>query len=65
MNKLKQLPQKFYSPTPKKWRRIGDGLLAASTMLTAYTIGEEMKTLSLIFLVVGAAGKFLTNFFSE
>ena len=65
MAQLKDFPQNYYAPTPRKWQRIGDGLLAISTMMTAYTIGEDMKTLSLIFLFVGAIGKFITNFFKE
>lgn len=59
------LLNKYNAPTPKKMRRIGDGLLAVSTMMTAYTIGEEMKVLSLVFLFVGAAGKFITNFWAS
>lgn len=65
MNKMKKIPGQYYQPTPKKWRRIGDGLLAVSTMMTAYTIGEDMKVLSLVFLFIGAIGKFITNFFTE
>ena len=65
MTGLKRFPQKFYEPTPIMWRRIGDGLLAVSTMMTAYTIGEDLKTLSLIFLFVGAIGKFITNLATE
>lgn len=56
---------KYYSPTPKKWRKLGDSLLAVSTMVTTYAIAEEMKTLSLIALGIGVIGKFLTNFFTE
>lgn len=56
---------KYYSPTPKKWRKLGDSLLAVSTMVTTYAIAEEMKALSLIALGIGVIGKFLTNFFTE
>jgi hypothetical protein len=56
---------KYYSPTPKKWRKLGDSLLAVSTMVTTYAIAEDMKTFSLIALGIGVVGKFLTNFFTE
>lgn len=57
--------KKYYLPTPAKWRKLGDALLAVSTMLSTYAIVEEMKWLALGTVIVGAAGKFLTNFFSE
>jgi hypothetical protein len=56
---------RYYSPTPKKWRKLGDSLLAVSTMVTTYAIAEDMKTFSLIALGIGVVGKFLTNFFTE
>ena len=55
----------YWAPTPKKWRKIGDALLAialyAQTQeaLTGYS--HAMQIIS----IVGLAGKFLTNFFAE
>ena len=53
------------SPTPKKWRKIGDALLATSTTITSFAIYEDAKAVAIVALVLGSLGKFLTNFFSE
>ena len=54
----------YNKPTPKKLRRLGDGLLLASTLIT----NELMLTspaVASISLICGTIGKFLTNFFSH
>lgn len=57
--------KKFYSPTPLKWRKLGDALLAVSTTITGYAIADDWsKYISLSALGLGVIGKFLTNFFS-
>lgn len=67
----------FYAaPTPKCMRKLGDALLAAGTVIAVggiwqfdtlkeiFTAGEiKMMIGGSIFL--GAAGKFITNFFKE
>jgi hypothetical protein len=63
MAELKQ--KKYYKPTPKKLRKLGDALLGASTTITGYAIYEEMKWLALTALGLGVLGKFMTNFFSD
>jgi len=61
MKKIKN----FYSSTSVIGKKIGDGLLAAGTTLTAYAVVEEMKTLALVALFVTVAGKFATNLFDK
>lgn len=57
---------KHYSkPTPKKWRKLGDSLLAASVFATTFTMIMKYEYLSIGIVIVGVIGKFLTNFFSE
>lgn len=57
---------KYQKPTPKKWRRLGDSLLAVSAFIVAFTIGKDgMEWLEYTALAVGVAGKFMTNFFAE
>lgn len=70
------LMKNYYAPTPKKWRKIGDAILAVGTFVTAggliafeelekiYT-PKELKIIIGISLVLGVVGKFLTNFFKE
>lgn len=62
---MKNLGQLYSSPTPKKWRKIGDALLATSTTITSFAIYEDAKAVAIAALVLGSLGKFLTNFFSE
>ena len=61
--KLKFGLGEYDKPTPKKLRRLGDGLLLASSLIT----NELMLTspaVASISLIIGTIGKFLTNFFS-
>jgi hypothetical protein len=56
---------RYYRPTPKKWRQLGDGLLAFSMFVSGYAVIEEMKYVTLGSIAIGGIGKFLTNFFTE
>jgi hypothetical protein len=62
---LTKMKQDYYSPTPKKWRKLGDALLGVSTTITGFAIYENEKWIALTALVLGVIGKFLTNFFGE
>lgn len=55
----------YFKPTPKKWRKLGDALLGVSTTITTYAIVEDYKWIALTSVLLGAIGKFLTNFFGE
>lgn len=59
------IKDKYYAPTPAKWRKLGDALLGVSTTITGYAIYEEVKWIALTALAIGVVGKFLSNFFSE
>jgi hypothetical protein len=50
-------------PTPTKFRRIGDGLLLASTIIGTTNI--DSPVLATVVIICGTVGKFLTNFFSQ
>lgn len=56
---------RYQSPTPKKWRQLGDALLSVSTMITGFAIYEDQKWVAIVALSIGVAGKFLTNFFKK
>jgi len=62
--KLKFGLGEYDKPTPKKLRRLGDGLLLASTLITNELMITSPAVAS-ISLIVGTIGKFLTNFFSQ
>lgn len=55
----------YYKPTPIKWRKLGDALLAVSTTITGYAMYENVKWVALTALITGVIGKFLTNFFTN
>ena len=56
----------YWSPTPSKWRKLGDSFLAVGLVLTTYTIsGGYDQIIQLMSLFVTVIGKFLTNFFTE
>lgn len=55
----------YYQPTPAKWRKLGDALLGASTTITSFAIVSDYPMVALASCLIGGAGKFLTNFFSE
>lgn len=54
----------YYKPTPVKWRKLGDALLAVSLIgIPANLAGHEWIGITLFG--IGIVGKFLTNFFVE
>lgn len=66
MSKKAKLGLSSYAkPTPAKYRKLGDALLSVSTAITGFAIYEEMKWLAMVALILGSAGKFLTNFFAD
>ncbi len=62
---MKKHIKRYYAPTPKKWRKIGDALLGASTTITGFAIYNEVKWIAYTALVIGVIGKFLTNLFTD
>lgn len=59
------IKNKYYSPTPVKWRKLGDALLGVSTTITSFAIYEDIKGVAITALILGVVGKFLTNFFAD
>lgn len=66
----------YWKPTPKKWRRIGDALLASATVLAIGGLWQfdnlkdvftpnELKGMIMASIILGVVGKFLTNFFKD
>ncbi|HDY66563.1 MAG TPA: hypothetical protein ENH85_02100 [Candidatus Scalindua sp.] len=55
----------YMQPTPRNLRRLGDGLLAVSAVITSASIASGNNVLAYISLGFGVMGKFLTNFFAE
>ncbi len=58
--------KKYWNPTPRWARKLGDSLLGVSTLLATYSIVESWgKYITIAMIAFGVIGKFLTNFFSE
>jgi hypothetical protein len=66
----------YYKPTPTKWRKIGDSLLAVAALfggggliafdqLKQVYSEHELKVIIGSAIVLGVIGKFLTNFFTD
>lgn len=66
----------YWAPTPKKWRKIGDTILAVGSFITAGSLlgydqmkeiftAKEVKIIIAISFILGVTGKFLTNFFKD
>jgi len=66
----------YYKPTPTKWRKIGDALLASAALIGGGGLvafdelkeifnSHELKIMIGVTLLIGIIGKFLTNFFKE
>ncbi len=73
---MKNVMKNYWKPTPKKWRVIGDTILAVSTFITGGSLiaydqlkeiftPQEVKIIIASAFILGVAGKFLTNFFKD
>ena len=61
---ITKMKKNYYSPTPKKWRQLGDALLGVALMgIPADLAGY--KWVGITLFAIGVVGKFLTNFFNE
>lgn len=68
VNKAIRRPRKmklknYFSPTPKRFRVLGDSIAAASLFVAGLNL--DHPKLMLLCGVLGAVGKFVTNFFAE
>lgn len=62
---LKKAYFAWHAPTPAKWKKFGNSLMAASGFVTTCALAIDFRPVALIFLVVGALGKFVTEFVTE
>jgi hypothetical protein len=74
--KVSSVLSNYWKPTPKKWRKTGDALLASASVLAVGGLWQfdnlkeifsptEIKVMIVISIILGVVGKFLTNFFKE
>ena len=55
----------YYEPTPKLFRKVGDSLMIAGSMISGAAIYNDNDIVAMICLYVGVFGKFMTNFFTD
>ena len=65
MKKFRIGLSQYRKPTPRNFRRLGDALLAMSTFVSVFAIAEDYKWIAFTAVMVGAIGKFFTNFFAK
>jgi len=59
--------KKYFSPTPKKWRLIGDSIMIFSLGMSGYVMGlpitDNAKTWTMFVInAIGVIGKIASNF---
>lgn len=59
---VKRLQKRYWLPTPKFFRKLGDTLLASSTMVAGYATYAGYEWTAYVAIVSGVLGKFLSNF---
>ena len=60
-----KLKYNYWAPTPRKFRALGDAILAVGTTITGSAIASDNDVLAYWALAITCIGKFLTNFFAE
>jgi hypothetical protein len=62
---MKKLKEMYTSPTPAKWRKIGDSIFALGTLFSGGQVMAGNSTLALIGILLTWVGKTVTNLASE
>ena len=62
---MSRLKKRYSLPTPKIFRKIGDSLLASSTLVAGYSMYAGFEWVAMVAVACGVIGKFLTNFTTE
>jgi len=62
---MSRLKKRYNSPTPKIFKKLGDSLLASSTLVASYSMFAGFEWVAIVAVACGVLGKFLTNFTTE
>lgn len=57
--------ERIKKPTPKKWRRVGNALIAVGGISTAGAFVSGNEVIAYVLLGATAVGKFITALFTE
>lgn len=62
---MSRLKKRYSSPTPKIFKKIGNSLLASSTLVAGYSMYAGFEWVAIVAVACGVIGKFLTEFTTE
>jgi hypothetical protein len=73
---MKNLINKYYKPTPVKWRKLGDSILVIGTIISTSVLTEyekakeifgveDLKYFVVASIICTTLGKIITNFATE
>tara|TARA_R110000868_G_scaffold136447_1_gene349408 strand:+ start:18795 stop:18992 length:198 start_codon:yes stop_codon:yes gene_type:complete len=62
---MSRLKKRYDSPTPKLFKKIGNALLASSTLIAGYSMFAGFEWVAIVAIACGVIGKFLTEFTTE
>ena len=65
MKGLKDQWEDYKKPTPEKFRKLGDALMAVSLAAAPLTAMLDHEFIAIGILCVGILGKFLSTFFAK
>lgn len=57
--------KKYFEPTPKRFRVLGDSLAAGSIFVAGLSIMTGHEKIAIGVAIAGWLGKFISNFFSD
>lgn len=55
----------YWSPTPKKVKKVADSLSAAALAASAFTFVSDYKVVAYVVLASAFIGKFISNLFAD
>ena len=57
--------KQYMKPTPANMRRLGDALLAITTLSAPIAVIYDQKWMAILIFTCGVLGKFITNFWGK
>jgi len=62
---VKRVHDRYYSPVPRKWRKVGDSLLVVSNFIMGISAFTLPPIVTVLAGGIGVVGKIITNFATE
>jgi hypothetical protein len=62
---VENITKRYYKPTPKKWRKIGDTITDVSIIVATIAFFTPAQWITPVSMMIGRIGKIITNLASE